>query len=389
MKYPFRHLIGPQGAFEEIMRRERQMQDLLKPSATSHIMEEIERATASTRAFEELTRNTKLLEFTQTSAYLAAIEAATAASRINEIGRSVQLADLVTPKLPELLKLSEIAAARVRPFENILKQTQWSSVLSDRMAKIDVAWALGSELEGSAAAFAKLSRLSDVARVASPYTDETTEVLVDELGLPSEAPAEEETVEKREQRYDEAGRDRELIAFPPASYDQILVSAGYAVSFPPPPAVVVEEGLIESIRFSPQTGFLLQSLEAHLRQLVVARLHALDGDAWIKRRVPEKVREKWRDGREAAKLAGKPVLAPVHYSNFMDLADVITAGNNWSEFQAAFVNKDNLRVSLQRLYFIRNDVAHSRPISMTDELLAITEGTILFRAMGLSVKYNA
>lgn len=389
MKDPFRDIIRNQSAFEEITRRQRMMDELLKPPATSRMMEAIERATAGTRALEELTRRTKLLEFTQTPAYLKAIEAASAPARMAEIGRGIELANLVAPKLPEILKLSEIVAARVHPFEDILKQAEWSSVLSDRMARIDVAWALGEELEGSAEAFARLSRLSDVARAGAAYTDETTEILVDELGQPSEAPAEAETVEQREERYDDAGRDRELIAFPPASYSQILVSAGYAVSFPAPPKVAIEEGLIEPVRFSPETGFLLQSLEAHLRQLVVTRLHALEGDAWIKRRVPEKVREKWNDGREAAKVAGKPVLAPIHYANFMDLADVITAGNNWPEFQAAFTSKDNLRVSLQRLYFIRNDVSHARPISMTDELLAITEGTILFRALGLRVNYDA
>jgi len=353
------------------------------------MMEAIERATAGTRAFEDLTRHAKLLEFTQTPAYLKAIEAATAPSRFAEIGRSIELSSFIAPKFPELLKLSEIAAARVHPFEKITKQAEWGAILSDRMFRIDVAWALGEELEGSAEAFARLSRMSDIARVGPAYSDETTEILVEELGQPSEAPAGAETIEQREERYDQAGRDRELIAFPPTSYGQILVSAGYAVSFPPPPIVAVAEGLIEPVRFSPETGFLLQSLEAHLREMVASRLHALEGDAWVRRRVPEKVREKWKDGREAAKLAGKPVLAPIHYANFMDLADVITAGNNWQEFQAAFTNKDNLRISLQRLYFIRNDVAHSRPISMTDGLLAITEGTILFRAMGLTVKYDA
>lgn len=388
MKEPLRDIIGRSAALEEIMRHERKLQELVRPSVTSRMIEAVEQASTRASVIEGLTRHSKILEFTQTPAYLRAIEAATATLGAAEISRSIQLANLIAPKLPELLRLSESVAARVRPFEDIVKQAQWSSILSDRMANIGVNWALSEEIEGSVEAFARLSRLSDVARLGTAYTDTTTEILVEELGQPSEAPAEEENIEQREARYDEAGRDRELIAFPPASYSQILISAGYAVSFPSPPTVVVEEGLIEPVRFSPQTGFLIQSLEAHLRQLVVDYLSAREGDNWMKRRVPQKVQENWRSGREAAKLAGKPVLAPIYYANFMDLADIITSGNNWPEFQAAFKNKDNLRISLQRLYFIRNDIAHARPISMTDELLAMTEGTILFRAMGLPVKYN-
>ncbi len=349
----------------------------------------IEQVTAGTRAIDEITRRSKLIEFTQTPAYLRAIETATATSRGAEIARGLDLAHLVAPKLPEIMRLSKIIGARVHPFEDVLKSAEWNSVLYQRMSKIDVAWALGEELESSAEAFARLSRLSDLARLGSAYTDETAEILTDELGEPSEAPAEAETIEQREERYDDAGRERELIAFPPASYPTILVSAGYAVSFPAPPIVTVEEGLIEPIQFSPETGHLLQSLEAHLRETVVRCLYALEGDLWIKRRVPEKVREKWNEGRDAARTAGKPVLAPIYYANFMDLADIITSGTNWPQFQAAFTSKENLRVSLKRLYFIRNDVAHARPISMTDKLLAIAEGTILFRALGLPVGYAA
>jgi hypothetical protein len=371
---------GLSKAIEEATRQQRLIEQLQKPAAGARLLDSIEQATAA-RSLMEAAHQSKLLSFTQSSAYLTAIEAASAATKVAELHR------FIAPKLPEILSLSAFAAAHVPPFQ-VISEQNWHSIISDRMAKLDVAWAYTEELAESAGAFARLSRLSDVARFSTVYADETTEILVDELGKPSEAPSEVETVQVREARFDEAGRDRELIAFPPPAYGQILISAGYAIAFPQAPAGVIEEGLVETVRFSPETGAILQSLEAHLRAHITAKMHSIEGEAWIKRRVPFELREKWKEGREAAKAAGKPVFALINYSNFMDLGSVITTGNNWTIFQSEFTNKDNLLVGLRRLYYIRNDIAHSRPISMTDELVAMTEGTILFRAMGLPVKYG-
>ncbi|GGL35618.1 hypothetical protein [Caulobacter rhizosphaerae] len=384
---PYKNLFRP-SALDEITRRQRMLDDLLKPSAAQRILERIEQARTATKMFEHLDRHSKLMSFLQTPAYMKALEAATSVRTLSDIGARLESTQLAVHRVADIGRLAELAAARVRPFESLLRVDNWTSALTQRMAAIDVDWAVADAEEESAEAFARLSRLSDLTREAPVYADETTEILVDELGEPTLAPAEVETSEVREARYDAAGRERELIAFPPAHYKEILVSAGHLVSFPPPPLVAVEGGLIEPVAFSPETGFLLQSLEANLRELVVAQLKALEGDAWLKRRVPEGVRKAWIAGQQAAREAGKPVFAPIHYANFMDLADVITAGNNWGTFQGFFANKDNLRVGLIRLYGIRNDIAHARPISLTDQLIAVIEGAILFRAMGLAVTFG-
>lgn len=384
---PFKHLIRPT-AFEDLMRRQRMLEDMLKPSAAQQLLERIGQAGAAMKVFENLDRHTKLMSFVQTPAYVKALEAATSFKALSDFGARFETTQLAVGRVAEIGRLSELAAARVRPFESLLRADNWTATLAQRMAAIEVDWAVVDAEEELAEAFARLSRLSDLTREAPVYTDETTEILVEELGEPTLAPAEAETSEVREARYDAAGRERELIAFPPAAYTQILVSAGHLVSFPPPPLVVVEDGLIEPVAFSPQTGLLLQSLEANLRELVVAQLKALEGDAWLKRRVPEGVRKAWLAGQEAAKAGGKPVFSPIYYANFMDLADVITARNNWATFQGYFANKDNLRVGLIRLYGIRNDIAHSRPISLSDQLIAVVEGAILFRAMGLAVTFG-
>ncbi|MBI1682687.1 hypothetical protein, partial [Caulobacter hibisci] len=67
---------------------------------------------------------------------------------------------------------------------------------------------------------------------------------------------------------------------------------------------------------------------------------------------------------------------------------IIVAKNNWPEFAAAFRCPLNLRVSLLRLYNIRNDVAHSRPLGLSDILFAMTEGGLIFRCLGLPIEYR-
>ncbi|TCQ13207.1 Swt1 family HEPN domain-containing protein [Rhizobium sp. PP-CC-3G-465] len=388
MKDPFRDISMSSKLLDDIARQQRMMDDILKPIAGLDLVDQFARGVAASGLMDEINKLSKLFEFTRSPAFMQAIEQANAASRMTDIAGALKLSAFVSPKIAEITHLSQIAAGCVAPFEGILNaQQDWDVILSGRMAAIDVDWALADEPEASAESFARLSRLSDVARLSAPYTDETSEIVFDELGALSASPDEKETVEVREDRYDDAGRERALIAFPPASYGRVMVSAGFGISFPEPPALSVEDGLFEPVQFSPETGYLLQSLEGHLRNFVSARLHALEGEAWIKRRVPQGVRAKWQEGRKTALAANKPAFALIHYSNFMDLADIIVAGNNWPEFTGVFPNQENLRVSLLRLYYIRNDIAHSRPISMTDMLVAMTEGTFMFRCLGLPVHY--
>ena len=114
---------------------------------------------------------------------------------------------------------------------------------------------------------------------------------------------------------------------------------------------------------------LLTTVEQHLRQLVEQKLRALDGPSWVKRRVSEPVRRKWVERQDEDRQLRRPVYDPIHYADFMDLADVITQGNNWRDgFAAIFGNADDLRRSLSRLHPVRKAIAHSRPLCRADVL---------------------
>lgn len=214
--------------------------------------------------------------------------------------------------------------------------------------------------------------------------------MLDELGAVTTTPESAETVEEREARYDDAGRDTALVAFPAAGYGDVLVAAGFAAVFPSAPVPVVEAGLIEPLGFNPQLRDALTSLEGHLRRFIVDRLSALEGGRWVKRRVPETVRTRWMALRAAAEERGRPVFAPIYYANFMDLAEVIVSRSNWDDaFSAVFLSKEALTQSLSRLYGLRNDIAHGRPTTISDDLIVVAEATLLFRALGLPVEFRS
>lgn len=418
MRDPFKSLTVGMSALEEFQQRQRLIDDVMKPSVIERAFKDAERGREIMAGFERLgaadsalkaamgrgletsltakaamglnasrfmTEQTRLLEFTRTPAYQSAIEQAAKGFEFYEKHQHL-IARFENPR--ELSRLSGIAATYVQAW-HVLPERPWQSVLEDRMARLNIDWALAGAVEASAEAFGRLGRLADVARYATPYIDETAEVVGGDLGAPTESPDRPETVEEREGRYDEAGRDRELIAFPPSGYPSILVTAGFAVSFPAPPPLQVVSGLIEAVQYSPETGHLLQSLEAHLRQFVVRQLEGAAGRAWLKQRVPHEMREAWKAMALEAEAEGKPVFPPIQYANFMDLFDVISRKDNWEIFAPHFRNRDNLRVAMLRLYSIRNDIAHARPISMTDLLVATTESTLLFRSIGFGVSYDA
>lgn len=423
MRDPYKDLGQHLTALEEIVRRQRQINKLMQPSAIERLLQQtdhgskaasataglsttnaaieaalgrslgsdlVSRAAQGLSSTHYIEEQMRLLDLTRTPAFQSAIEQAARGGSVLQNYDALWLHGFVNPA-SQIDRLSTIAALSTPAWERHLLSDgrSWSADLAGRMESLTVDWALADAMEASASAFGRLGRLADVARFADPYADEMADTLLVDLGTPTTSPDEAETVAKREERYDEVGRDRELIAFPPTSYGKILLSAGFAASFPAPPSITITGGLIEPVQFSPETAQLLQSLEAHLRSFVQRQLEAAEGSAWLKRRVQLETRNEWTRLAGEAEAKGKPVYEPIQYANFMDLFEVIARKDNWAVFGPYFRNRENLQMSMSRIYSIRNDVAHSRPISMSDVVIAMAESTILFRAIGLGVVYDA
>jgi hypothetical protein len=114
---------------------------------------------------------------------------------------------------------------------------------------------------------------------------------------------------------------------------------------------------------------VLHDLEVALRGCIATRLSALTPDWWIER-VPAELRAR-AEHRRAQRERVWPWLDggdhdAVEYLEFPDYSKIILDPKNWEQaFAPVFVDPDTLRVKLKELEPIRNDVAHSRPLSKT------------------------
>ena len=73
----------------------------------------------------------------------------------------------------------------------------------------------------------------------------------------------------------------------------------------------------------------------------------------------------------------------VVFADFTDYEKVICKRDNWPVFEPFFVRPESIRETFQRLYPIRLDTMHSRPITQDDELLLWLETRRIIRAIGM------
>lgn len=110
----------------------------------------------------------------------------------------------------------------------------------------------------------------------------------------------------------------------------------------------------------PAPEFLLKELECSLRAFIADRLSA--DSKWWKTRVPPDVRK-----RAEERASGSSNL--VDFIDFGDYSKIILQRNNWHEhFRHVFPSKDWISTRLAELLPLRNDLAHSRPLSYDDAM---------------------
>ena len=142
-----------------------------------------------------------------------------------------------------------------------------------------------------------------------------------------------------------------------------------------------EEGLA---RTNVAHDWLLR-LETQLRSFIEETMMQAFGADWHKRRLPNGLYEQWQEKKLKAQQAGDRDWPLIAYADFTDYERVICRGDNWREvFAVFFMRIESVRESLQRLYPIRLDTMHARPITQDDELLLFVETRRLVRAIGRS-----
>lgn len=288
-------------------------------------------------------------------------------------------------------ELADSLARTVEPFralqqanDSFSEFARWQSALNAGLKSFESSrWMLAATPGQSAVGYALLMRLSEAARTAHPFSPPVDELVQEELGEPIED-ADGNPLE-RDARALDAGMEPAVIAFPPAEYPSIIRSVGFRFVVPPPPVPVAVDNNDPTAVFDPTFGALLTALEQHLRHHIEICLRTLHGDGWLKRSVHGEVRKRWQDRQDEDRSARRPIYELIHYSDFMELGDIIVRGDNWPAFEAVFKHKQALMESLRRLQPIRNADRHSRPLGRADALSLVCEATRIFGLLGRNI----
>lgn len=260
--------------------------------------------------------------------------------------------------------------------------TAWSKSLELRIDQIDAAWVMNERLAISSLAFGNLAHFRDVVRYDAPFSEQTNEIVTEELGEVVEEI--DESPDDREAQYDHAGRNPSLVAFPAPAFDSVVIASGFVLTFPAAPMPQPIENGAGVLAISDLHHAALRDIENHLRAFISTQL-SLAEPQWEKRLVPGNMRRNWLERQEVDRHLGRPVYPPIYYADLAELGQIIAQNNNWPLFQPFFETRDGMLVSLSRLTPIRNAIAHGRPLSQTDVLYIVAEGARLMKAIGQAV----
>ncbi len=127
----------------------------------------------------------------------------------------------------------------------------------------------------------------------------------------------------------------------------------------------IEDVLRELEVYSPPQDdiSIVRLMDMRFRALIRSRLSTLGEDWWLAR-VPPSIRVK---AERSMKSHGSAQGDPVRFLTFGDYERIILAESNWTEAFSAFLpDRAVFNRDMSRLTSLRNDVAHSRPLSVAE-----------------------
>ena len=181
--------------------------------------------------------------------------------------------------------------------------------------------------------------------------------------------------------YFDLGFDPDLTDFPEEAFRECLRDVGIYREQPSlvelygtPVAAAEKAEDEEGLGRNNQAHDWLQRLERRIRKFIDKMMTEAFGPNWPKHRLPNGVNEEWREKKQKGTAQGRGGGGSlIDYADFTDYERVICKKDNWGIFQPFFYSEESVRESLQRLYPIRVDTMHARPITQDDELLLYVE----------------
>lgn len=289
--------------------------------------------------------------------------------------------------LPEITEAARLVVEfRTSLFsESLARYAEEASSLQRAMESMRTPWLDAKEAMRSMAGFAELQGIGRALVSMPSFGDSLASALRIDLGDWRDPigwrPEIFTDLVARSDFYVSLGFDRALTDFPALAFEQSLDIAGLRREPPPlvdrygaPTARANDDDKEDGLTRTNMAHDRLLRLETQLREFIDERMTRSFGTDWPKRRLPNGLYESWQEKKQKAKEAGGEEWPLVAYADFTDYERVICKRDNWREIFAAFFGRsESVRESFQRLYPIRLDTMHARPITQDDELLLYVE----------------
>lgn len=288
---------------------------------------------------------------------------------------------------PSVLQDAARQIARIvdPPHTRLFADTAWAKRLESVMRGMSRPWMSVQNSALSLQGLGVLTRLSDTARFALPYDAETRELYDETLGEAVEIDANGDENDA-DALHLEAGMDAGLVTLSAPETGEILRLTGFqlSVAYAPLPIPTDADG---TFLFSdPSYADFVTQIERRLRTHIDGVMINSFGRNWIKARVHSGVQAKWKERQEKAIKDGEPKFELLHYSDFIELKEIMTGKKTWDPlFARQFGIKEHFITAMDRLYAVRKPLAHGRPIGNGQRLHLYMEGIALMRALGVKV----
>jgi hypothetical protein len=297
-------------------------------------------------------------------------------------------------RIPQVQEYAELIGRTTAHQHPELQPSNAFTDLLTAMQRMSTPWLSCLNEQRSIEGFAALQHIGERVRTAlHAYDDRLVAFLRGQLGdwrAPLAWPNNLENLATRTLFYERLGFNTNLTHFPAPAFQQSLATAG--LDERTPAAVpdhlyhIPAESSAEDVQFerTNRAHDQLMRFETHMRRFVSDRLNGLFGTKWVKQRVPNDVRQRWTDRKQAALESGDSALPLINYADFMDLLPIIVRADNWEAiFRSVFLRRESVEESFRRLHPIRLSTMHARMISQEDELYLIVEVRRLLKAIGV------
>lgn len=304
--------------------------------------------------------------------------------RVQELRRMMD-----TGLLPEHQRLAEVAARladQIKPFPTMANiDTEWSERLRRQMESMTASWVDNQLRALSFQGFAVASRIGFSLRSAPAFDEETREELDEDLGGAIDVD-DDSGPEDRDAAHIAAGMETSLFAIAPAGFGEVLIQTGFVLKREFVPVPQTTDGTDPGLMFHPGHNMLITVVEQNLRSVVNERMATEYGANWLRDRMHPDIVKEWTARREEAVSKGEASLDLIHYSNFMELKDIVVRKDHWRVlFKTVFKHKGHFEMSMERLHPIRNPLAHSRPIGRGQQIHLMSEAAHVLGALGIDI----